>query len=79
MNLAVSQVVDGQIYTDLGFAEILYYQRNISPIYYATVKVVEKSNGTSSVTIHTGGQPAWASRNLGNRFIRWASGGVTCD
>lgn len=73
-NLVVSNEVDGRLFSDLGFGEIVYYQKNIRPIYYATIKITKTSPEESRVTIYTGGQPEWASKKLGQQFIGWAQG-----
>lgn len=78
INLTVSNVVDGQVFGELGYAEVSYYQRNLSPIYYATVRMEKVTDSESELTIHTGGQPKWASEKLGERFVGWASGNSEC-
>jgi len=78
INLTVSNVVDGQVFGELGYAEVSYYQRNLSPIYYAAVRMEKITDNESELTIHTGGQPKWASEKLGERFLSWASGSSEC-
>lgn len=79
INLAVSNEVDGQLYSELGTGEIFYYMKNIRPIYYATVEIKKISDTRSIMTVHTGGQPKWASEKLGRQFIRWANGETDCQ
>ena len=51
INLVVSEKVEGQLYNDLGFGEINFYQDNLRPIYHVYLKVSKVGNG-SEVAIY---------------------------
>ena len=77
INFTVSNKVVGQLYNDLEFGEISYYQDNLRPIYTAYVKV-SRSEAKASVAIYTGSQPSWANQRLLKKIKGWANGGTSC-
>jgi hypothetical protein len=76
-NLAVSNVVEGQLYSDLKFGEISYFQENLSRIYYAVVKV-EKVGSGSKASISVGSQMSWAAEKTLRNFENWVRGEKGC-
>jgi hypothetical protein len=76
MSPQASMDVDGQLYNDLGFGEITYYQSNFITIKYATAKV-EKSGTGSRVTVVS--KNTINNASMLNKFLSWARGGTTCS
>jgi len=76
-NLFVSNKVEGQLYGDLGFGEISYYQENLNPIHIAYVKAEKVTDG-SKISIYIGGQVSWAAENTLGKFEKWALGSKGC-
>jgi len=77
LNRWVSNKVVGDLYADLSFGEISYYQDNVRDMHLAYVKVAKAGQG-SEVSIATGSQLAWASDKLLKQFEGWAKGGSGC-
>lgn len=72
-----SNKVDGQLYSDLGKAEISYYLDNVVDMYFAVVKIDRTGDG-ATVNISTGSQPAWANEKLLKELKGWAEGRTSC-
>ena len=54
LSIAVSNKVEGQLYSDLGFGEISYYQDNLSDMHMVYVKIAKVADG-SEVSIYSDG------------------------
>jgi hypothetical protein len=54
INLVVSTKVEGQLYSDLKFGEISWFQDNLAAIHHAYVKIAKAGDG-SEVTIYAAG------------------------
>ena len=74
---AASNKVDGQLYSDLGKAEISYYLDNVVDMYFAVVKIDRTGEG-ATVKISTGSQPGWANESLLKQLTRWVNGDTSC-
>jgi hypothetical protein len=48
INLAVSNKVEGQLYNDLNFGEINFYQDNLSPMYLVYAKISKAGDGSKA-------------------------------
>jgi hypothetical protein len=73
----VTNVVEGQLYTELGYGEIKHYQRNLGIIPYLNVKI-QKDPGGSLVSITTANVIASGQEKMRNNVLSWAKGGNSC-
>ena len=81
VNMSVSNDVDGELFSDLKYGEMYFYQDNIQKIYYAVVRLDAVEDGdkdATKLTVSTGGQPEWASRKFGDAIVSWAQGNTEC-
>lgn len=74
----VSHEIDAQLYSDLGYGEISYYQKNLSKIYYHFIKVQRKGEG-ADITINTAGRPKSINDKDIQMYARWISGSNKCE
>jgi hypothetical protein len=54
LSITVSDKVEGQLYNDLGFGEISFYQDNLSDMHHVYVKIAKVAAG-SEVSIYSDG------------------------
>ena len=50
LSIAVSNKVEGQLYSDLGYGEISYYQDNLSDMHHTYVKIAKVGDGSKVTT-----------------------------
>jgi len=67
--------LDAELYSDLGYGEIYYWQDNAIDIPFFYVRV--NREGSSSVVQSTVGRPMGIAQDT-SRFRRWASGDTRC-
>jgi len=71
VNLVVSNRVDGQLYNELGYAEISFYQANLRPLHLVYLKIAKVGNG-SEVMIYA------SHRNYLRIFEEYVRGKKDC-
>lgn len=73
----IRNVVDGQLYQELGYGELSFYQTNLSNIHFHYVKIERVGSG-SRVKVFTGGKLAVHNESDLNLYSNWAQGKEGC-
>ena len=74
----VTNVTEGQLYTDLGYGEIKVYQKNLVIIPWVNAKI-EKSGAGTKVTIVTANAMEWVQADFRRKILNWVKGEKSCD
>ena len=73
----VTDVVESNLYNELGYGEIKNYQRNITIIPWVNARINKSNNGTI-VTVNTANMIDYAQNKTKNNIIDWAKGKNEC-
>lgn len=74
---SVTNDVDGQLYAELGYGEIVYFQRNVTQIPWATIRIERKDAG-ATVTVKAANALPHVNAKRQSEAFAWATGRTSC-
>jgi len=74
---SITNDVDGQLFSELGYGEILFFQRNLKQIHWASVRIERTPAGTV-VSVRTANAMPYVQSGWRRQVLRWAGGSPTC-